>query len=332
MDTQVPTARRRSRHLPAAGRLTWRAVLVLCLPALALTAQGAFAAEPAPPAPAEATRETEAAEVNFVDVGFTPNPLPGTDIILTYRFERDRDQTESGNVISYAHGVSVNLDWAITDWLGVSLGIPYQITDVRTTDPATGAPAEPDTRNLGDMTLASQVVFYKNPAWQLAIGGALALGLPTGSIHDGTGGQWSLKPSLIVGKWLGPVQMLADIGFGWDLRRLSETEERGRELTYDVAVAYPLLDQRLIPFLELNGVYVTQGDPALKHRGQLYLSPGFRVFPFRDASADTEVGRVPGKSEPPWWHDLSLVVGMQFPVTASRAFEWGITTAVKVDF
>lgn len=57
-----------------------------------------------------------------------------------------------------------------------------------------------------------------------------------------------------------------------------------------MAVAYPLFEQRVIPFLELNGAYVVKADPALKHRGQLYLS---------------------------------LVVGIQFPLTASRAFEWG---------
>jgi hypothetical protein len=76
-----------------------------------------------------------------------------------------------------------------------------------------------------------QVTFYRNPAWRFAVGGALELGLPTGSVADGTGGQWSVRPSLIVGQRLGPVQLLADCGFGWELRQLSPEEERGQELT-----------------------------------------------------------------------------------------------------
>lgn len=256
-------------------------LVTLGLIALLLVGSEAVAAAPAPPAPAATTREAEAAELDFVDVLFTPTPLPGTDITLAYRFERTRERTESGDVISYNHEVSVGLSWAITDWWGVSLGIPYQITDVRTTDPATGAQVAPDTRNLGDITLGSQVTFYKNPAWRFAIGGALELGLPTGPIADGTGGQWTVKPSLIVGQWLGPVQLLADLGFGWELRQLSPEEERGQELTYKVAVAYPLVEQRVIPFLELNGAYVAQGDPALKHPGAAVPEPGAPGLPLR---------------------------------------------------
>jgi hypothetical protein len=90
-----------------------------------------------------------------------------------------------------------------------------------------------------------------------------------------------VKPSLIVGQWLGPVQLLADLGFGWELRQLSPEEERGQELTYKVAVAYPLVEQRVIPFLELNGAYVAQGDPALKHPGAAVPEPGAPGLPLR---------------------------------------------------
>jgi hypothetical protein len=53
-------------------------------------------------------------------------------------------------------------------------------------------------------------------------------------------------------------QVLADIGVGRELRRLSETEKRGRELTYNLIVAYPLFYQRVPPFVELNGISAVQ--------------------------------------------------------------------------
>jgi hypothetical protein len=49
-------------------------------------------------------------------------------------------------------------------------------------------------------------------------------------------------------KWFGPLQVLADVGFSAQLRQQSEEAERGRELTYNVAIASPFFEKRIIPW------------------------------------------------------------------------------------
>jgi hypothetical protein len=272
-------------------------------------------------------------EFDLADVLVTRTPLPSTSVEVRYRYERDREEQEVGSAVTHVHQPSLNVSLAVTDWLQLSATLPYQVRDVRA--PGGGST---ETRNVGDVSTELLVMFRKDSTRQLAVAGGFDLGLPTGSIQDGTGGQWALTPFLGAGKLVGPIQLMADVSFQDDFRAAPDGGKPKRELLYNLAVAYPLFDSQLLPFLEMNGAYAFTGVPAIRHRGQLYLGPGLRVSPAgwlaaladprRTASSDQ--ANQPG--EKPWWQRLSLAVGAQFPVTNAREFEWALTTALKLNF
>lgn len=304
--------------LPAFGL-----VLVLCLP-LTSGAQER----------ASSTQDQAVPEPGFdlADVLVTRTPLPGSSVELRYRYERDRDQQEAGSAVTHVHQPSAILSLAATDWLGFSATIPYQVRDLRTPD---GTSSE--TRNLGDVSTEVLVTFLKDPARQLALAGGFDLGVPTGSIRDGTGGQWMLTPFLGAGKLLGPVQLMADVSYQDDFRAAPDGGQIKRELLYNLAAGPLLFDGQLFPFLEVDGAYAFTGVPAIQHRGQLYLSPGLRISPAgwlaglvqpRGSSAGE---KSLSSEEKPWWQRLSLAIGAQFPLTRAREFEWGLTTSLKLD-
>jgi hypothetical protein len=178
-----------------------------------------------------------------------------------------------------------------------------------------------------------QVAFLQSKELQLVLAGGLGVGLPTGSVSKGIGGQWTLSPFLSAGQMLGPVQLLADVGYQAELRTLPD---RQQGLRYDVAVGYPMFEGTLFPFLELNGAYTFTGPSDLRHQGQVVLTPGVRFTPggWLPIQAEHEPPKAAEAllKEKPWWERLSVVVGWQLPVTASRDFEWALTSAFKLDF
>jgi hypothetical protein len=292
-------------------------------------------AQPAPPS----TTQVEVInlgepEVEFADVLFTQKPMQDNEVEFGFRFERQRENADTGGVTTRAYEFSLGFGMRINDWLGVSFEIPYQINDSRTTDPATGAQLVPDSRNIGDATGQVLVTFWKDPDWQLALAGGVEVGFPTGSFQDGTGEGWAVSPFLSVGKLFGRFQVLGNLGYTANLKQPGEGEERGQQLFYNLALAYPLFEKRLIPFFELNGVYTFSGEPNLKHKGQLYLSPGIRINPFGDVHGHEGHGHAHGHGNGghPWYERLSLAVGAQFPVTAAKEYEWALTTSLKMEF
>jgi hypothetical protein len=227
----------------------------------------------------------------------------------------------------------LNFSFELTDWLGLSATLPYQVRDVRGPDSDTS-----EARNLGDVSTEVLVTFLNDPARQLAVAGGFDIGFPTGSIQDGTGGQWTLTPFLGAGQLIGPVQLMADVSFQDDFRAAPDGGERKRELLYNLAVAYPLFDTQLLPFLEVNGAYAFTGVSAIRHRGQVYLSPGVRISPAGWFTARAAQRPAPRGEQPnapggrAWWQRFSLAVGAQFPLTQAREFEWGLTSSLKIDF
>jgi hypothetical protein len=141
-----------------------------------------------------------------------------------------------------------------------------------------------------------------------------------------------MAPFLSFGKNFGALQILGQLGYEAKLKRPGEGEEREQALFYNVALAYPFFEKRLIPFFEVNGVYAFAGEANLKHKGQWYLSPGIRINPFGDVHAHDGHGHGHGNGGHPWYERLSLAVGVQFPVTAAREFEFALTTSLKLEF
>lgn len=295
-----------------------------------------FAQSPSTPPPQAEEVDLTEPELEFMDMLFTQKPTQDNEIEFGYRFERQKTDLETGTVINHASEISAGFGVRITDWLGLSFEIPYQINDQQTTDPATGAQVQPDTRNIGDVMGQVLITFWKDPDRQFALAGGLEVGFPTGSFQDGTGEGWSLSPFLSVGKLFGSFQVLGNLGYSANLKQPGEGEERGQQLFYNLAFAYPFFDKRLIPFFEVNGVYVFQGEAELRHRGQVYLSPGIRINPWGDVHGhgghEHSHGHNHGNGDHPWYERLSLAVGAQFPVTAAREFEWALAVQLKLEF
>ena len=297
-----------------------------------LLAVEARAADPAAPGGAEAPE----ADLDFSDLLYVRNPLPATDVEVGYRFERISDRTDSGSALTHKNEVSLALSLAATEWLGLSVEMPYQFLSIR---PANGSPS---TRvdNLGDLTAEGFVTLLRDPGRRLAVAAGLDVGVPTGSVRDGTGGQWTLTPFVNAGMMLGPVQLLADVNYMAELRSLPDAGPRKQELMLNLGVAYPVAGSWVLPFLTLNGAYAFSGPSEIRHRGQLYLSPGVRIGPAAVAGAsgtdeppaDAKSAAGQESSAEPWWKRLSLAIGPQFPLTSAREFEWGISTALKLDF
>ncbi len=285
---------------------------------------------------ASGTEEPAAAaepEFDLADVLVTRTPLPSSSLELRYHFERDRERQDAGTAVTHLHQPSLNLSLAATDWLGLSATLPYQVRDLRAPD---GTSSE--RRNLGDVSTEVQVTFLQDPARQLAVAGGFDLGFPTGSITDGTGGQWAVTPFLGAGKLLGSVQLMADVSYQDDFRAAPDGGTPERKLLYNLAVGYLLFDSQLFPFLELDGAYAFTGLPAIRHRGQLYLSPGVRISPAGWLAApmkprgSSDGEKFQPSEEKPWWQRLSLVVGAHIPLTRAREFEWGLTSGLKLNF
>jgi hypothetical protein len=111
---------------------------------------------------------------------------------------------------------------------------------------------------------------------------------------------------------------------------------------FNLGAGYPVAPW-ILPFLTVNSAYAFSGPPAIRHRGQLYLSPGLRIGPAAvkaKVEPETPAARANGAkgldrqeaAEESWWKGLSLAVAPQLPLTAAREFEWGITVSLKLEF
>jgi len=280
--------------------------------------------------------EAQEADLDFSDLLYVRNPLPGTDAEIGYRFERISDRAAAGSALTHKKEMSLTLSLAATEWLGLSVEMPYQFLSVRPVDGSSST----RVNNFRDLAAEGFVTLLRDPVRRLAVAAGLDIGVPTGSVRDGTGGQWTLTPFVNAGMMLGPIQLLADVNCMAELRSLPDTGPRNQELMLNLGVAYPVAGSWVLPFLTLNGAYAFSGPSEIRHRGKLYLSPGVRIGPAAVAGASgTDEPPADAKSAPgqessaePWWKRLSLAIGPQIPLTSAREFEWGITTALKLDF
>ena len=122
-----------------------------------------------------------------------------------------------------------------------------------------------------------------------ALGGALRLTLPSGSEARGLGGTLALAPGLLAGEVAAGRQdprPQADAFYSWQLNGPApiETEsgssspDRDQRFTANLTVAHAPLHW-LTGILEVNTVTVIAGDPELRGRVQMYLTPGVSLEP-----------------------------------------------------
>jgi len=321
-------ARRKAAPRCPLGPLILALLLGLFLPPIPQVQAGS--------ADAPKAAEAQEADLDFSDLLYVRNPLPGTDAEVGYRFERISDRAAASSALTHKNEVSLALSLAATEWLGLSVEMPYQFLSIRPADGSSSTQVD----NLGDLTAEGFVTLLRDPVRRLAVAAGLDIGVPTGSVRDGTGGQWTLTQFVNAGVMLGPIQLLADVNCMAELRSLPDAGPRKQELMLNLGVAYPVAGSWILPFLTLNGAYAFSGPSEIRHRGQLYLSFGARIGPAAVAGAsgtdeppaDAKSAAGQESSADPWWKRLSLAIGPQIPLTSAREFEWGITTALKLDF
>ena len=231
---------------------------------------------------------------------FTEGVLPATEIEAGFSF------ISSDVAREYQFGLtSLQYAWGTT--LGLKLVVPFAVIEPRDAGPTVAGP--------GDVQFIAKYTPVVSREHFFALGGAIKLTLPSGSESRGLGGTLELAPGLLAGKaWrLGDtiLALQADTFYGWQLDRPApvETEsgsaspDREQRLTANLTTAVAAI-RWLTAILEVNTVTVIAGDPGLRGRVQMYLTPG--------ASLE------PGAR----W---SFRVGVQVPLTSARDHDYNVT-------
>lgn len=167
---------------------------------------------------------------------------------------------------------------------------------------------------LGDIAIESRFLLFRSLERQAQITGGFAVTLPSGSKSRALGGETALEPFLAGGIKLGSLQVLADAAYQWVLNS-PELGERGQELSAGLAMGYELTE-RFLPLIELKTIRIIRGEndedgPKLRHKGQVYLTPGFNLEVFKETT---------------------LRFGVELPVTRAKEFDYMIRLGVSVEF
>jgi hypothetical protein len=129
--------------------------------------------------------KVQEASAGFSDFLYVRNPIPGNSLEIGYRFERISEQTELGRTVTHTNDVALVLNVAPTEWLNLSLDMPYQFLTVHPADGSGSMRAS----NFGDLTAEAFVMLLRDSARQLVVSVGMDVGFPTGSVDDGTGGN-----------------------------------------------------------------------------------------------------------------------------------------------
>lgn len=229
----------------------------------------------------------------------TEGVLPATEIEAGLSFIGSDVQRE------YQFGFS-SLQYAWGNTLGLKLVVPFAVIEPRGDGPTLAGP--------GDVQLLAKSAPLVSHEHLVALGGALKLTLPSGSEARGLGGTLALAPGFLAGKaWrLGDriLALQADAFYSWQLNRPAsiETEsgssspDRDQRFTANLTVAHAPLPW-LTGILEVNTIAVIAGDPELRGRFQMYLTPGVSLEPAAG------------------W---SFRAGVQVPLTRARELDYNV--------
>ena len=239
----------------------------------------------------------------------TEGTLPATEVEAGFAVARSDTERR------YELGFS-SLQYAWDSTFGVKLAVPFTIVEPR---------REPATAGIGDVRILLKYVPILSIAELFALATGVTVTLPTGNEARGLGGTFAIAPALFAGKvWrLGGaiVSVQEDASYSW---QISEPARVAPEEA-DGAPAFPDREQRLganltaavapVPWitgiLELNTATVIAGDPRLRERVQVYLTPGVSVEPAAG------------------WN---VRVGVQVAVTRARALDRNVILLVTKGF
>jgi hypothetical protein len=252
-------------------------------------------------------QDTPADNIPLSATFVTEGVVPATEIEAAFSFVSSDVQRE------YQFGLS-SLQYAWGTTFGLKLVVPFAVIEPRDDGPSVAGP--------GDVQLLAKYTPLVSRERLLALGAAVKLTVPTGSEPRGLGGTLALAPGLLAGKaWrLGDtvLALQADAFYSWQLNRPARVEtesgssspDREQRLTANLTTALAPI-RWLTAILEVNTVTVIAGDPGLRERVQMYLTPGVSLEPTAG------------------W---SLRVGVQVPLTSARELDYNVSVFATKGF
>jgi hypothetical protein len=248
---------------------------------------------------ARGAQDPPAGDIPLSSTFVTEGVVPATEIEVGFSLVKSDTQRV------YQFGFS-SLQYAPVSTFSLKLFVPFAVIDPRDDGPTVGGP--------GDLQALAKYAPLRSHEHLFALGGAVRLTLPSGSESRGLGGTLALAPGLLAGKaWrLGStiVALQADLFYSWQLNQPAPIEtdsgssspDREQQLTANLTAALAAVSW-LTAIVELNSVTVIAGDPGLRERLQLYLTPGVAVEPV------------------PTW---SVRAGVQVPLTSARQSDYNV--------
>lgn len=243
-----------------------------------------------------AAHADEEPNIEFFYPLITRRPVIEREIEFAFRQSKSREERESQ--------VSGAIEWPLTPWWQIEMEIPFVIQDP--TDLQT-------TAGPGDLEIQDKFQLLKSVQHRALLAGGFEIRLPSGSEKRLLGGEFAIEPFLTGGIAVGPLDVLADVAYEWNLNNVRGQNEQ--ECTADLAVAWPV-SRWFTPLLELDTVTMVQGpqdedSPKLRARTQIYLTPGFNVHP------------LPG---------MTFRAGVQLPTSSAKTFDFRVHAGLVWEF
>ena len=243
-----------------------------------------------------AARADEEPNIEFFYPLITRRPIIEREIEFAFQHSKSREGNQSQ--------VSAAIEWPLTPWWQIEIEMPFVIqhpTDL------------PSTAGPGDLEIQNKFQLLKSVQHRALLAGGFEIRLPSGSEKRLLGGEFAIEPFLTGGIAVGPIDLLADIAYEWNLNNVRGQNEQ--ELTANLAVAWPV-SRWFTPLLELNAVTMVQGpqdegSPKLRDRTQVSLTPGFNVHP------------LPG---------MTFRAGVQLPTSAAKTFDYRVHAGLVWEF
>ncbi len=217
----------------------------------------------------------------------TRRPVVERELELRFNHEKGRE--------GRASELSAAVELPILPRWQVEIEVPLIFTDPKEASGQIG---------FGDLEIETKYQIFRSLQPRMLVALGLSGRLPTGSERRGLGGEAAVEPFVTAGFGLGPVEVLSEIAYEWNLNAHLH-HQREQELTAGVAVGW-LLHRKVVPLLELTTLTPIQGEDepdAPVGRTQIYLTPGINVKP------------LPG---------TTLRLGVQLPVTPARQFDYAV--------
>jgi outer membrane putative beta-barrel porin/alpha-amylase len=195
---------------------------------------------------------------------------------------------------------SLGIDYVILPRWQLSLTVPLVVNDPR---------GQSANAGIGDVSIENTFQLFRSADGSKLLSAGFEARLPTGSRKRGLGGDPGIEPFVSASVAVQRFYLVGEASYDWSLDAPAG-ERREQQATVGAAVGYQI--ERLVPMIELTTVTKTRGpDDDLLHRIQVYLTPGFTWQVF---------------------HDGTLGLGVQLPLTHARAFDYALLGRFNLGF